>query len=49
VLLQDCMSQPTFPNSMPGGNHDATLGVVVEGGFGWVSGSDEFIGALRAA
>jgi ureidoacrylate peracid hydrolase len=49
VLLQDCMSQPTMGNSLPGSNHDASLVVVVEGWFGWVSESDEFIGALRAA
>ena len=49
VLLDDCMSQPTLGNSLPGSSHDASLVVLVEGWFGWVSGSDEFIGALRAA
>ncbi len=45
VLLQDCMSQPTIGNSVPGSNHDASL-VVVEATFGWVSNSDQFMRAL---
>jgi ureidoacrylate peracid hydrolase len=45
VLLQDCMSQPTIGNALPGSNHDASL-VVVEANFGWVSSSDQFMKAL---
>ncbi len=48
VLLTDCMSQPTLGKSLPRSNHDASL-VNIEENFGWVSGSDEFIGALGAA
>jgi len=48
VLLQDCMSQPPLGNSLPGRNHDASLVVLVEGWFGWLSGSDEFRKALAA-
>ncbi len=37
VLLTDCMSQPTLGKSLPGSNHDASLVVLTEAGFGWVS------------
>ena len=47
VLLEDCMSQPTLGNSLPGSNHNASL-VVVEDSFGWVSNSDKFVKALHA-
>ncbi len=47
VLLTDCMSQPTLGKSLPGSNHDASLVVLTEAGFGWVSSSDQFIKALE--
>ena len=47
VLLSDCMRQPTFPNSLPGSNHDASL-VLTEVFFGWVSKSNDFIKGLEA-
>ena len=47
VLLTDCMSQPTLGNSLPGSNHDASLVVLTEAGFGWVLSSDQFINALE--
>jgi ureidoacrylate peracid hydrolase len=47
VLLTDCMSQPTLGNGLPGSNHDASLVVLTEAGFGWVSSSDQFIKALE--
>jgi ureidoacrylate peracid hydrolase len=49
VLLSDCMSQPTLPNSLPGSNHDASLVLVSEAGFGWVSSSNGLIKALADA
>ncbi len=48
VLLSDCMSQPTFPNSLPGSNHDASLVLISEAGLGWVSKSNDFIKGLEA-
>ena len=47
VLLTDCMSQPTLGHSLPGSNHDASLVLISEAGFGWVSSSDQFIKALE--
>ena len=47
VLLTDCMSQPTVGHSLPGSNHDASLVLISEAGFGWVSSSDQFIKALE--
>jgi ureidoacrylate peracid hydrolase len=47
VLLEDCMSQPTLPHSLPGSNHDASL-VLAEVSFGWVSKSEQFMTALQA-
>lgn len=49
VLLSDCMSQPTLGNSLPRSNHDASLVVLTEAGFGWVSSSNELIKALGDA
>lgn len=49
VLLTDCMSQPTLGNSLPRSNHDASLVVLTEAGFGWVSSSNELIKALGDA
>ena len=49
VLLTDCMSQPTLGNSLPGSNHDASLVLISEAGFGWVSSSNELIKALGDA
>lgn len=49
VLLTDCMSQPTLGNSLPGSNHDASLVLVSEAGFGWVSSSNGLIKALADA
>ena len=46
VLLSDCMSQPTFPNSLPESNHNASL-VLTEVFFGWVSKSNDFIKGLE--
>jgi ureidoacrylate peracid hydrolase len=48
VLLTDCMSQPTLGNSVPGSNHDASLGVIAVF-FGWLSNSTELIKALGDA
>jgi ureidoacrylate peracid hydrolase len=47
VLLTDCMSQPTLPNSQPGSNHQASL-VVTEAFFGWTSSSEQFTAAALA-
>jgi hypothetical protein len=47
VLLEDCMSQPTFPHGLPGGNHDASL-VLAAFSFGWVSKSEQFKTAVQA-
>jgi ureidoacrylate peracid hydrolase len=47
VLLTDCMSQPTLPNSLPSTSHDASL-VVTEAFFGWTSRSDLFVTAVTA-
>ncbi len=49
VLLTDCMSQPTLGNSLPGSNHDASLVLISEAGFGWVSSSNGLIKALADA
>jgi ureidoacrylate peracid hydrolase len=49
VLLTDCMSQPTLGHSLPGSNHDASLVLVSEAGFGWVSSSNGLIKALADA
>jgi ureidoacrylate peracid hydrolase len=49
VLLTDCMSQPTLGNSLPGSNHDASLVLISEAGFGWVSSSNGLIRALADA
>jgi ureidoacrylate peracid hydrolase len=46
VALTDCMNQPKLGKSLPGSNHDASL-VLIEGSFGWVSTSDQFIKALQ--
>jgi len=48
VLLTDCMSQPTLGNSVPGSNHDASLGVIAVF-FGWLSSSNELVKALGDA
>jgi ureidoacrylate peracid hydrolase len=45
VLLTDCMTQPTIPNSLPGSSHAATL-VVTEASLGWTSISDRFVAAV---
>ncbi len=47
VLLEDCMSQPTPPHSLPGSNHDASI-VLAEAFFAWVSKSEQFMTALQA-
>ena len=47
VMLQDCMSQPTPPDGLPGTNHDASL-VLAEAAFAWVSNSEQFVVALQA-
>jgi ureidoacrylate peracid hydrolase len=47
VLLEDCMSQPTPPQGLPGSNHDASL-VLAASTFGWVSKSEQFMTALQA-
>jgi ureidoacrylate peracid hydrolase len=49
VLLTDCMSQPTLGHSLPGSNHDASLVLISEAGFGWVSSSNGLIKALADA
>jgi ureidoacrylate peracid hydrolase len=46
VLLEDCMSQPTPPHGLPGGNHDASL-VLAAFTFGWVSKSEQFMTAVQ--
>jgi ureidoacrylate peracid hydrolase len=46
VLLEDCMSQPTPPHSLPGSNHDASL-LLAEAFFAWVSQSGQFMTALQ--
>jgi nicotinamidase-related amidase len=47
VLLEDCMSQPTLPHSLPGSNHDASL-VLAEAFFAWVSKSEQFMSAVQS-
>jgi ureidoacrylate peracid hydrolase len=45
VLLADCMSEP-IGYGLPRSNHDASL-LAIQTLFGWVSGADEFITALK--
>ena len=46
VLLADCMSEP-IGYGLPRSNHDASL-LAAEVLLGWVSGSDQFVGALQS-
>ena len=48
VLLSDCMSEPFVGYGLPRSNHEASL-LVIQMKFGWVSGADEFIKALKDA
>jgi ureidoacrylate peracid hydrolase len=45
VLMADCMSEP-IGHGLPCSNHEASL-LTVEVLFGWVSDSDQFVGALQ--
>ncbi|MBA2703236.1 MAG: isochorismatase family protein [Blastocatellia bacterium] len=47
VLLSDCMREP-IGYGLPRSNHEASL-LVIQMRFGWVSGADEFIKALKDA
>ena len=48
LLLEDCMAEPigNVGNNSTRSNHEASL-LVIQALFGWVSRSDEFIGALE--
>ena len=46
VLLKDCTDEP-MGHGLTRSNYEATL-FLIQGGFGWVSASDEFIKALEA-
>jgi len=48
LLLEDCMAEPigNVGNSSARSNHEASL-LVIQALFGWISRSDEFIGALE--
>jgi len=48
LLLEDCMAEPigNVGNNSARSNHEASL-LVIQALFGWVSRSDEFIGALE--
>src|SRR5262245_7279297 len=48
LLLEDCMAEPmgNVGNSSARSNHEASL-LVVEELFGWISRSEEFMGALK--
>jgi ureidoacrylate peracid hydrolase len=48
LLLEDCMAEPlgNVGNSSARSNHEASL-LVIQARFGWVSRSEEFIGALE--
>jgi len=49
LLLEDCMAEPigNVGNSSSTSNHEASL-LVIQALFGWVSRSEEFIGALES-
>jgi len=48
LLLDDCMAEPigNVGSSSAGSNHEASL-LVIQARFGWVSRSEEFVGALK--
>ena len=46
VLLRDCMAE-VIGNDLARSNHEASL-LLIQMRFGWVTGSREFIGALKA-
>ena len=48
LLLEDCMAEPigNVSNSSARSNHEASL-LVIQALFGWISRSEEFIGALE--